>query len=92
MENNIITPLEAVNEKKLKKAVRKNIILLLLGQSVSLFGTSIYTFAISLYILSTTGSGFNFSLSLALGTLPGVLFSPISGVIADRFDRKKWLC
>jgi MFS family permease len=81
--------LEAINKEKLKKAVRKNMILLLLGQSVSLFGTSIYTFAISLYILSITGSGLSFSLSLALGALPGVLFSPISGVVADRFDRKK---
>ncbi|KAB3535245.1 MFS transporter [Alkaliphilus pronyensis] len=72
-----------------KEIVKKNIILISLGQLVSLFGSRIYSFAISLYILSVTGSGLNFSLTLALGTLPGVLFGPISGVIADRFDRKK---
>ena len=31
----------------------------------------------------------SFSLTLALGTLPGVLFGSISGVVADRIDRKK---
>lgn len=87
--DNIIDSKVITNEKKNKKMVKKNIILLLLGQLVSLFGSSIYSFAISLYILEVTGSGLNFSLTLALGTLPRVLFGPVSGVAADRFDRKK---
>jgi len=31
----------------------------------------------------------NFAVTIALGSLPRVLFGPISGVVADRFDRKK---
>ena len=84
IEQNII-----MDELGSKRLVKNNIILLLMGQLVSLFGSSIYSFAMSLYILQVTGSGLNFSLTLALSTLPRVLFGPISGVVADRFDRKK---
>ena len=78
-----------IDNKDIKKEVKKNIVLLLMGKLVSVLGSQIYSFAISLYILSITGSGFSFALALALSTLPEVLFGPISGVIADRFDRKK---
>lgn len=78
----------SLNERELKGAVSKNIVLLSLGLLVSLFGASIFRFATSLYILSETGSGLSFSLTLVMGTLPGVLFGPISGVIADRVNRK----
>lgn len=87
--NTAINAMPLINEKKKNNVVKKNMILLLMGKLVSLFGSSIYSFAISLYILKVTGSGLNFSLTLALGTLPRVVFGTISGVIADRFDRKK---
>jgi len=78
-----------IDRRSKGKIVRKNMILLLAGQLVSLFGSSIYSFAISLYILEVTGSGLNFALTMALGSLPRVILGPISGVAADRFDRKK---
>jgi MFS family permease len=79
------------NEKKIKKIVNSNIIILLLGQLVSLFGSSIYSFAMSLYILQATSSALNFSLTLALSTIPKVIMGPISGVISDKVDRKKMI-
>jgi len=66
-----------------------NIILYLTGKIVSLLGTHIYTFAISLYILRTTGSGTSFALSILLGMVPRIILSPIAGSIADKKDRKK---
>ncbi|MBS4539163.1 MFS transporter [Clostridium sp. D2Q-11] len=66
-----------------------NIILYLAGKIVSLLGTHIYTFAISLYILRTTGSGLSFALSVLLGMVPRVLLSPVAGSLADKRDRKK---
>lgn len=72
-----------------EKQVKMNMFLMLMGQFVSDFGSSIYSFAISLYILQLTGSGLSFSISLAISTLPRVIFGPIAGVIADRIDRKK---
>jgi len=67
----------------------KNMVLFLLGKLVSLLGTRIYGFAMSLYILKTTGSALNFSISILVYTVPALFFTPIGGVIADRFDRKR---
>lgn len=81
-------PQKVLSKENIRKT-RVNMGLLLSGQLISQFGSSIYSFAVSLYILQTTGSGLNFSFSLVLSTLPRVLLGPVAGVIADRFDRKK---
>ncbi|MDP5276529.1 MFS transporter [Chengkuizengella axinellae] len=70
------------------KSDLKNIILLGSGQFVSLFGTSIYSFAISLYILTVTGSGLSFATNLVLSILPTIILGPIAGVLTDRLNRK----
>ncbi|MFD3158022.1 MFS transporter [Haloimpatiens sp. FM7330] len=74
--------------KKQKKLIC-NMTLLLLGQLVSLFGSYIYSFAISLYVLKTTSSGITFAATMVFGTLPRIIFGPIAGVIADKINRKK---
>lgn len=68
-----------------------NLILFSLGKLVSLLGTNIYSFAISLYILKVTGSGTSFAFSILIGTLPRVLLSPIAGSLSDRIDKKKMI-
>lgn len=67
----------------------RNFVILILGQIISLFGSAIQRFALSLYILDQTGSGTIFSSILAFSMIPIVLMAPIAGVIADRLDRKK---
>lgn len=88
MENSVKKEI-IIEDFKRKRIVAKNIVLLLMGRLVSLFGSSIYSFAIGLYILKVTGSGFNFALTLFLATIPRAIFGPIAGVIADGIDRKK---
>jgi len=66
-----------------------NLLLFSLGKFVSIFGTSIYTFAIGLYVLKVTGSGLSFATTLFFGLVPIILFNSIAGVMADRFDKKK---
>lgn len=68
-----------------------NMILFLIGQSISLFGSSIYSFAVGLYILKVTGSGLSFSLSMILSTVPRVVLGPFAGVMTDRWDRKRMM-
>lgn len=68
-----------------------NLILFALGKLVSLLGTYIYSFAISLYILRITGSGTSFAFSILVGTIPRVILGPIAGSIADRVERKKMI-
>lgn len=71
------------------KEENKNIILFYLANLISIFGTSIYTFSTSLYVLKITGSSFSFSTTLILSILPTILLNPIVGVIVDKFDKKK---
>ncbi len=66
-----------------------NLQIFLWGKLISLMGTNIYNFVLSLYILKTTASGAFFSLSILAGMLPRVVLGPVAGTMADRFDRKK---
>ncbi|WP_291651305.1 MFS transporter [Clostridium sp.] len=75
--------------KFIKNKEDKNIILFYLGSLISIFGTAIYTFAISLYTLKITGSSISFSTTLILSILPIIILNPIVGVIADKFNKKK---
>ncbi len=70
------------------KRETSNLFLFSMGKLVSIFGASIYTFAIGLYVLNITKSGLSFATTLILGTIPMVLLNPIAGVIADRFNKK----
>lgn len=66
----------------------RNFNLMIVGQIITLFGSSILRFALSLYILDITGSAETFALLLAISTIPTVILSPIGGAIADRVNRK----
>jgi MFS family permease len=64
-----------------------NFIKLVTGQAVSVFGTSLLRFALSLYVLDITGRADIYATLFAVSSLP-ILFSPIAGALADRFNRK----
>lgn len=63
--------------------------LFLIGKVTSVLGSSIYAFAIGLYILAETGSSLNFAVTLVLSMLPRILLAPVAGTLSDRMDRKK---
>ncbi|MTI71602.1 MAG: MFS transporter [Firmicutes bacterium] len=71
------------------KNSNSNMILFAFGKLASLFGTSIYSFAMGLYVLKLTGSGLSFATTLVLGTLPIIIINPFAGVLADKIDKKK---
>lgn len=71
------------------KLYDKNFNILVIGQIMSLFGSSIQRFALSLYLLDLTGSASIFASILAISMIPIVLISPIAGILADRGDKKK---
>ncbi|MDQ0271477.1 MFS transporter [Cytobacillus purgationiresistens] len=70
-------------------AVRNNLILFMIGKFTAVLGSSVFGFAIGLYILAETGSSLSFAITLVLSTLPRILLSPLAGTLADRMDRKK---
>ncbi|MCI9339460.1 MAG: MFS transporter [Dorea sp.] len=69
--------------------MKKNIILFISGQGISLFANQIFKFALYMYILEQTNSSVIYSKVMAVTMLPSILLSPVAGVICDRMDRKK---
>jgi MFS transporter, DHA3 family, macrolide efflux protein len=67
---------------------KKNIILFLGSQTISLFGSSLVQYAIMWHITLTTQSGVMMTLSIVCGFVPTFFLSPIAGVWADRYNRK----
>ena len=67
---------------------KKNIILFLSSQTISLFGSALVQYAIMWYITLTTQSGLMMTLFIVCGFIPTFLLSPFAGVWADRFNRK----
>lgn len=67
---------------------KKNIILFLVSQTVSLFGSSLVQYAIMWYITLTTQSGVMMTIAIVCGFLPTFFLSPFAGVWADRYNRK----
>lgn len=78
-----------MKKANLKLLKNKDFILLFLGGFVSRIGNGIHYIALVWFILDITGSGSVTGIILLLSTLPGVIIGPFSGVIADKFNRKK---
>jgi DHA3 family macrolide efflux protein-like MFS transporter len=67
---------------------KRNIILFLGGQALSLFGSSLVMYAIGWYITLETQSGSMLTISIIAAVLPSFFISPFAGVWADRYNRK----
>ncbi len=68
---------------------KKNVALFLTSQAISLFGSSVVSFAIVWFITRQTHSGLWVSLLTVSSYLPQFLVSFLAGVWADRYSRKK---
>lgn len=78
------------NQATSKEQWKRNIILFLSSQTISLFGSSLVQYAIMWYITLNTKSGIMMTLYIICGFIPTFLLSPVAGVWADRYNRK-WL-
>lgn len=67
---------------------KKNVILFLLSQTISIFGTFLVMYAITWYITLNTKSGVMMTISILCSFLPTFFLSPFAGVWADRYNRK----
>jgi MFS transporter, DHA3 family, macrolide efflux protein len=68
---------------------KRNIVLFLSSQTISLFGTALVQYAIMWHITLTTKSGVMMTISIICGFLPTFFLSPFAGIWADRYNRKK---
>lgn len=67
---------------------KKDIILFLTSQVISLFGSALVQYAIMWFITLKTQSGVMMTISIICGFLPTFFLSPFAGVWADRYNRK----
>lgn len=73
----------------MNKYWEKNIILFLVSQTISLFGSSLVQYAIMWHITLETQSGIMMTIAIICGFLPTFFISPFAGVWADRYNRKR---
>lgn len=59
------------------------------GQSVSTIGSGLSGFALAVWVFQQTGSATRFSLIALCAATPGILISPLLGVIVDRYHRRR---
>lgn len=60
-----------------------------ISKLISTFGSSVYAFGISLYVLALTGSAANFAINLICSILPRTLLAPFAGYLADNYPKKR---
>ena len=78
-----------VGKGQKEKLFRKDFVLVVFGQIISLFGNAILRFALPLYILDQSGSPALFGIISATAFIPMILMSPIGGIFADRVNKQR---
>ena len=68
----------------------RTFVIIWMGQVVSILGSSLTHFGISVWIFQQTGDAMPFALTVLFGSLPRLLLYPVAGSLADRWNRR-WL-
>lgn len=68
--------------------INSNFDLLLIGQSISQLGTSLYLMVLVLFLNEITDSATVIGFFMVLTMLPGVFLGPFCGALADRYPKK----
>ncbi|MGC9348336.1 MAG: MFS transporter, partial [Anaerolineae bacterium] len=63
-------------------------ILIVVGQIISMLGSTMTTFALGLWAWERTGQATTFSLATLFGFAPTVFLCPVAGALVDRWNRK----
>jgi MFS family permease len=58
------------------------------GRMISGIGSALSGFALSLWVLHTTGSTTPFAMTFVAGAISAIVASPFAGVLVDRWDRR----
>jgi len=71
------------------KLLNKNFILFVMGWEFSMIGDAMLRFALPLYIFLQTGNAILLGSMLTISSLPVILLTPLGGVMADRYSKRK---
>jgi amino acid adenylation domain-containing protein len=78
----------AVHGASMRRSLRA-FYLVALGQTCSLVGSAIGTFALGVWAYQRQGRMLDYALVTMLALLPTIAFLPIGGAVADRYDRRR---
>lgn len=70
------------------KIFKRDFLMVVIGQIISLFGNNILRYALPLYLLNKTHSAALYGAVMALSFLPMLLLSPLGGIVADRVNKR----
>lgn len=59
-----------------------------IGQTISLLGSGLTGFALSVWVFSQTGNATPIALTALSQWLPRIVLAPLAGIVADRYQRK----
>lgn len=71
--------------------ISKSFYAIWLGQFLSMIGSQLTAFALGVWLFQSTGSVLNFTQLMLCSTLPALIMMPWSGMVADRWDKRKIL-
>ena len=72
----------------ISKTFNRNFTLVVLGQIISILGSAILRFALTLHVLRITGRADVFAAVFAVSSIPSIFFALFGGAIADRYNRR----
>lgn len=67
---------------------RRVFLIIWFGQLISIIGSGLSEFALSLWVYQRTGSVTQFAFVFLFKVLPTIVLSPLAGVVVDRWDRR----
>lgn len=73
----------------MNKGSQKKFIIFLFGSLAAALGSGMTAFAMGIYVFQKTGLASSKSFISLFSFLPTVLLSPLAGVLADKYDRRK---
>ncbi|MGE7674773.1 MFS transporter [Lysinibacillus sp. NPDC094403] len=78
-----------MNEEQKYKKATYHLWTFTTSKMISLLGSHVMAFGISLYILAMTGSAMSFATNMICSVLPRALVAPLAGYVADNFSKKR---
>ena len=67
----------------------KTFLVIWVGQLISIIGSGLTGFGLSIWIFTQTGEATPFALNALAYNLPRIILQPLAGSVADRYNRKK---
>ena len=66
----------------------RSFLILWFGEMISLIGSGLTSFALGVWIYQKTGEATPFAMTVLISTLPRILLLPLTGMLADRWNRR----